>query len=271
MLNRLQAFARVQQLLVGVPGAGQEGGPVAPRRLLPEGPQLRPQPRPAVRLRHHQRHPGLLQLDLIHCGQRQDPLVAPAVDRHEQLLQPHAQLLDGLLRLVGLDQRFKLGVEVLDVAEVELAVAVAVQVPRRGRQLGQHVVLEPRQVAPRLGQVSDQLGDAQPHDRIGHVGQRCHQQQPAGVLGIGRAEVGVHHLGHGCAVCRNVVGNGVGQAVVDLGDLATRVAVVEVQIVRRDQQALLCQPQLHSRAVAMRIRRIRPRVCWKPGFSRKRA
>ena len=28
---------------------------------------------------------------------------------------------------------------------------------------------------------------------------------------------------------------------------------------------------VHSREVTMRIRRMSPRVCWKPGFSRKRA
>jgi hypothetical protein len=67
------------------------------------------------------------------------------------------------------------------------------------------------------------------------------------------------------------VGDRVLQGAVDLVDLGEGLAVVEVEIVGVDQVEPLGLLVSQRFEATMRIRRIRPRVCWKPGFSLKRA
>ena len=113
------------------------------------------------------------------------------------------------------------------------------QIPGSGGQLFQHVALEPREIATRRTEIGDQFRDGQAQHGIGYVGKRGHEQQLAGVGGVGRAQVAVHDLGHGCAVGSNVVGNGVLQRIVDLRDFRQRLAIVQVDIVGADQVLLV--------------------------------
>ena len=121
-------------------------------------------------------------------------------------------------------------------------------------------------------QVGNHLRHGQAHDGIGHIRQRGNQEQFADVLRVRAAEIGVHDLGNGLPARGNVVTDGILQGRIDERDFGQRFAVVQIQVMGVNQRAARpCRLGSKSRDTITRIRRMRPRVCWKPGFSRKRA
>ena len=69
----------------------------------------------------------------------------------------------------------------------------------------------------------------------------------------------------------DIMGDGVDEREVDALDFRTRFRVIEINVLGVDQRLFLCAVGLPELGDRPRIRRMSVRVCWLPGFSRKRA
>ena len=110
------------------------------------------------------------------------------------------------------------------------------QIPCRGRKARDDVPWQSRDVPSGRAQIGDDLGDGQPLDGVGDVGERGDQEQAHHVLRVfTAAQVGVDGFGDGGAAGRDIVRDGVSQRVVDLVDLREGFAALQVDVMGGDK------------------------------------
>ena len=168
---------------------------------------------------------------------RVDRLITPTGVRFEHRLEPCLELHDRLLAEIPYGGGLEPGDQVLDVLEIEPAFGRRVEIPGSRHEPADDVVLEPRYVAARCTQMRHDLWDGQALGGARYIGQRRDEQEPGDITGIAGGLVGVHDLGDGLAVRGDVMGDGRFQGRVDLVDLARYLAIVQIDVVGRDEIA----------------------------------
>ena len=211
-------------------------------------------------------------VDLVHRGQGLDLLVAPAGVGLEQLVEALAQLLERLVVQVALGGGAQACDQVLDVLDEEPPVAPRVQIPGGGDQAVDDLVLELGDVAARArtgwrrspGRVRPLVPPAT-LDREATSSSfitSWASLPPRLVSRISATDWPFEAMSWETAFSRLLL----------IWLISERVS----RSLRSRSWALIrwtrcASPLSHSREATMRMSRIRPRVCWKPGFSLKRA